>query len=146
MPGITDPAEEYFKDGLWGWDGSAWRKLPLLWGFGGVVEEKVQDTGLDAGDNNLGGAAVPAGEIWVVTSASCLYVGTAPDKMRIYAVGLASALPLLEETSVVSDVFCSWSGTAVLQEDDYVRLWVKGATAGDDAYLYYAGYKMKIAE
>lgn len=27
MPGITDPAEEYFKDGLWGWATSAWKKL-----------------------------------------------------------------------------------------------------------------------
>jgi len=27
MPGITDPAEEYFKDGLWGWVTDAWKKL-----------------------------------------------------------------------------------------------------------------------
>uniref|UniRef100_A0A6H1ZVS3 Uncharacterized protein n=1 Tax=viral metagenome TaxID=1070528 RepID=A0A6H1ZVS3_9ZZZZ len=27
MPGITDPAEEYFKDGLWGWVTSTWKKL-----------------------------------------------------------------------------------------------------------------------
>jgi len=27
MPGITDPGEEYFKDGLWGWVTSAWKKL-----------------------------------------------------------------------------------------------------------------------
>jgi len=27
MPGITNPAEEYFKDGLWGWVATAWKKL-----------------------------------------------------------------------------------------------------------------------
>lgn len=27
MPGITNPAEEYFKDGLWGWVTDAWKKL-----------------------------------------------------------------------------------------------------------------------
>lgn len=27
MPGITNPAEEYFKDGLWGWVTDQWKKL-----------------------------------------------------------------------------------------------------------------------
>lgn len=27
MSGITDPAEEYFKDGIWGWVTDAWEKL-----------------------------------------------------------------------------------------------------------------------
>lgn len=27
MPGITNPAEEYFKDGLWGWAATLWEKL-----------------------------------------------------------------------------------------------------------------------
>jgi len=27
MPGITDPSEEYFKDGIWGWVDPAWEKL-----------------------------------------------------------------------------------------------------------------------
>lgn len=31
MNGIADPAEEYFKDGIWGWDATAgiWVKLPV---------------------------------------------------------------------------------------------------------------------
>jgi len=27
MSGITDPTEEYFKDGTWAWDGTRWQKL-----------------------------------------------------------------------------------------------------------------------
>lgn len=29
MSGITDPTEQYFKDGLWGWDGVRWQKLSV---------------------------------------------------------------------------------------------------------------------
>lgn len=29
MTGITNPAEEYFKDGLWAWNGTAWVKVTV---------------------------------------------------------------------------------------------------------------------
>jgi len=66
MSGITDPTEEYFKDGSWGWDGTRWRKLNLTWG---VYDRLSQDLGGvvgGAGTYTKASTAVPAGYVHVI--------------------------------------------------------------------------------
>jgi len=144
MVGPTNPSEEHFHRGIWGFDGDVWRKLQLLFGFGGIVEESLSDTNLDAGLNSLKGALVPAGEIWVVQNAMISYVGTAPTKISIVVTDLAVSLALLAIASPVSGQDYCWGGTCILQEGDQMSAWVTGATAGDDLYFRYAGYRMEI--
>lgn len=144
MSGVTDPSEEYFKDGLWGWDGSQWRKLGLLWGFGGVVEEALSNTDLASGVNYLNGTPVPAGEVWVVQNVSMEYDGTAPTRVGITVVGLADHLTVLDVSDPAAYRWHPWNGVVVLQEGDYMQGFVSGATAGDDLYFRYAGYKMRL--
>jgi len=144
MVGPTNPSEEHFHRGLWGFDGNVWRKLQLLFGFGGIVEEALADTNLDAGTNYLNGAAVPAGEIWVVQNITVRYLGTAPSQMLVIVNGLASGLSLLNVANPSQDFWYTWQGSCILQEGDYVRLIVYGATAGDEVYFRYAGYRMEI--
>jgi len=130
--------------GLWGFDGFVWRKLQLLFGFGGVVEEGLLDDNLDSGTNYLAGSVVPAGEIWIVQNASIQYVGTAPDELHIRVAGLADLIRLFYEGSPASGAWYCWGGTCIIQEGDWLVAQVVGATAGDTLYFRYAGYKMEI--
>lgn len=47
MTGITDPGEEYFKDGIWGWVGTAWKKL--IGDAAGHLQVDIVTSGLPAG-------------------------------------------------------------------------------------------------
>lgn len=145
MTGTLTP-EGAVKQAMLGWDGGAWHKLPMVWGYSGIAEESLADTNLPGGTNNINGTAVPAGEIWVITHANVRYIGTNPTLLRIKVVGLATLIDIAEDKSPVSDKYLFWDGKIYLQEGDYVRFTAYGATATDDLYGHYAGYKMKIAE
>ena len=132
--------------GIYGWDGAGWRKLPLLWGFSGIVEGNYSDTDLDAGANDVDGPAVDTGEIWVITCVSGRYSGTVPTFIRADAVGLAGAMQLFRQDAPASGRWYPVQVHVTLQEEDFMRLHVEGATATDDLLLRYSGYKMKIAE
>lgn len=47
MPGHTGPGEEYFKDGIWGWDTNTWRQL--IADVAGHLQIDVVTSGLPAG-------------------------------------------------------------------------------------------------
>lgn len=113
-----------------------------LFGFSGIVEEDLYTLNLAAGVNTLSGTSVPSGEIWVVTQVSLLYVGTPPTKMESSALGLAGGLCVLCVTSIEGNRWYTDTVHVILQAGDYMGARVEGATAGDDFYFRYAGYKL----
>jgi hypothetical protein len=144
MSGITDPSEEYYKDGLWGWDGSQWRKLTLQFGYTGIYVSQVVNTNLAAGTNNLSDTAVPAGEIHVITNILIRYVGTPPTQIAARIVSGAVIVDLFVVRSPVSAVSYDRQGWWVLGPGDVLRLSITGATATDDALIDIAGFRMTI--
>lgn len=144
MPGITDPSEEYFKDGLWGWNGSAWRKSGLLFSYTNQLLGESDNANADAGQNLLYGTTVPAGEIWVVTAMMVVNTisQTSSSNLGLYTGSLyrwVSARGVL-----AASAGHSWSGHIYLVEGDTVVAVANGCTAGDDLFFSYLGYKMTI--
>ena len=93
MPGITNPTEEYFKDGGWGWDGTQWRKLNLTFGYYDRYAEKQEGINVPAGTQTFNFATVPANEVWVITAFTA-YCSTAnPFVIGLYqiATGVAAS-------------------------------------------------------
>lgn len=151
--------------GICGHDGSVWVKLRVdasgylrmvvesgsmtvlpgtgekLIGLSGIVEELLSDTSLDAGANNLDGTAVPSGEMHVITHAYIQYVGTVPDRVQIQAVGLADTMIFFNQEDPVSLMPYPVQLGVVLQGGDKMRGTVEGATAGNNLYFRYCGYK-----
>lgn len=143
---ITDPQEDYFKDGLWTWDGSRWRKQPLIFGYSDQYIEYQTDTG-DGTTLNQDFSTVPSGEIWVITSFSCYpYSGAHADLVwiggRFGGVGHAfkAAPSLAQYTSLCLD------HKLILKAGDYLRVSWRNAANGDTFFSYANGYKLNLDE
>jgi hypothetical protein len=146
MSGITDPAEGYFKDGLWGWDLTQWRKLPLLFGYSDAWADSTVNNDLDAGANNVDLTAVASGYVVVLTSLSFVYVGTPPTYVTVQLSLGGSVYQLYRQLAPASNQLYDRQGWWILEAEDFVRCSVVGATLHDDLRVTGTGYAMAIAE
>ena len=144
MSGITDPTEEYFKDGCWGWDGTQWRKLSLLFGYSGPYSEVSSNTNLPAGISYVTGSTVPVGEVWVVYGMLGSVVSTTCTELRFGFWNGSDVIICKQTRTPTSGQFYDFQGTLILAAGFYSLLQLYGVTEGDDAYLYAWGYKMKV--
>ena len=145
MP-ITNPTEVYFKDGGWAWDGSRWRKQPLLIGYSEKYDERKSNTSAAAGTNSLVGTAVPAGEVWVVQGLGAVNINTACSKIHIRVDNGSTYCILVEDASPVAGNSVLWSGSILLAEGDKVTATFYTCVLNDDIYLDIWGFKMSITE
>ena len=168
MPGITNPAEEYFKDGLWGWvstaweklvssggrlftalhgwDGSAWRKLPLIWGYSDRWSERVTWTADTTNDHAMQTTAVGAGYVYVLQGMSVYNAARALTNAIFFAVDGAVKLCLVDTSTTAAYRSACWQGEITLKQDDFAEIMVGGHQVNDTIYATFWGYKMKIAE
>lgn len=144
VQGPTQPTEEYFNRGLWGYDKTRWRKLALVWGFSDTYGEKIQNTNLSVGSNSVSGSVVPAGEVWVVSHVLIIYTGTSPTFIRGQALLGAVYVDLFRQPSPVSGQSYSRQLSISMKAGDKVLATVSGATAGDALEAWFAGYKMAV--
>ena len=144
MTGITNPTEEYFKDGIWGWDGSQWRKLGLLFGYYDRLAAQVVNTSAAAGTNMLTGTAVSAGEIHVIQAIAAIDYNSTTTRIYVSATGGVITIPLADEYSVAAEHWVIKTVNIVLKAGDCLNCIFYGCTAGDDLYLRWWGYKMKV--
>jgi len=143
--GITDPAQEYFKDGGWGWTGTAWVKLGLLWGYYDRLAEDLGDLNPGAGSYTKYSTAVPAGEVHVIRGISYMNNSGARGALdfRAYFGALFTFLYAAPVPGASTPHFISCD--FVLKEGDRVRVNQASVVAGDDIYSAVWGYKMKVA-
>jgi hypothetical protein len=113
-----------------------------MWSYAGIVEEIVDDTNLSGGYESLVGTAVPSGEVWVIENITVLYDGTLPARQLVVIVGLANGMEIKDGSFLARNRFYRIQGPVTMQAGDYVKFLMQNSTAGDTAYLKYAGYKM----
>ena len=145
MTGITNPTEEYFKDGIWGWDGSQWRKQGILLGYHSALSLNIINSNASAGTNILETDAVEMNYLWVMETIGVANVNTAPSRLTIYVYRGGTNYPLLDTSSTVVGVYSIWNGQLVMVAGDRIRAYIYGCTAGDDLYLRVLGYKVTLA-
>lgn len=146
MTGITDPTNPYFKDGAWGWDGTQWRKLALLWGYSAAYREAIDDDNADAGSNTLASTAVPAGSVYVIQLISAFNNTTNIPSIELRLVGTAGLFKMQRTALGVAAYPVNLIGEFVLEEGDYVQAVFFACVAGDDIRLRVWGYEMKVTE
>ena len=145
MSGPTNPTETYFDKGLWGHDGTLWRKLNLLWGYYDRWAEDLSGDAGATGEYSDSTVAVPSGYVYVAkliflrnishacSSPSFWFTCGGVDYFVSYTATLAQYIPVI------------WNGEVALKAGDQVGIYVGGCTEGDDVKTGVLGYKMKIA-
>lgn len=144
MPGLTNPAEEHFDKGNWGFDGSVWRKLAMLWGFSDTVAELEDDTDADTGTNTLTCTQVPAGEVHFITTTFGINNNTNPSYILIQARIDGSWAYIHRVASPGAGISVSAPNPIVLGPGDNIRGQIGGCTSGDIIRFHITGYKMVV--
>lgn len=143
--GPVVPTAEYFDKGVWGYDGTRWRKLALLWGYTDRYAERVSDLNADAGQNSLDGTVVPAGEVWMVEVISAQNATTSISAIILQVTDGSAYAEMARNNSPASGNNVNWYGRVTMKEGDKVHIIFDGCISGDDLYLDVWGYKMAVA-
>jgi hypothetical protein len=113
-----------------------------LLAYESVAVSSTSDTNLSAGTNTLVSGTPASGKVWVITHISGAYKGTVPTQIAFrHHIGASSGILRMVQ-SPVSDLYYYIAGLWILTAGDTIDLQVWGATAGDDLFLYIAGYQM----
>jgi len=142
--GPTQPTEQYFDKGLWGYDGVRWRKLPLLWGYSDRWFENLDYTA-DATYILRKSAAVPAGYVYVLEAAALLLLqrATTSASIEVLPAG-APGCPVQNAAALAANTWLFWVGRATLKAGDQVQLYLNNCQAGDTFSGRIWGYKMAV--
>lgn len=146
MPGFGPvvPSEEYFDKGVWGYDGSQWRKLAMLWGFSDRWVGQASNLSAGAGVNYLELAAVPSGEVWTAYVAAALNVNTNPAAISFgIKIGVDRFYFWVVPTPG-ANVYAAFDKPMVFKAGDIPSVAIEGCTALDDIYARWWGYKMAV--
>ena len=144
MPGITDPSEQYFKDGIWGYDSTVWRKLALLFGYSSRLAEAATTVSTGAADTFVDIPNPLASEIWIVQSASLRHDDPVNRSMEIQIRSPTVAVIAALGAGYAAWVPLVWNGAVPLAQNDMIRGHGVAIAIGQTLYLEIWGYKMGI--
>ena len=144
MTGITNPTEEYFKDGLWGWDGTQWRKLGIIFGYNSTVEGVTTAVSGGSGGDVLESSTVPSGELWILNNVGVIDQNHVPTRITIYLVRSGEVYPLVSTASISANIWTVWHGKIVMKSGDKVTVYFGGATLDDALKITWLGYKVSL--
>lgn len=146
MPGITNPAEPFFKDGVWGWDTSDWHKLAMLWGYTDRWAEFLGKTMTADEAFSEVCTTVPAGEVWVLQLAFIRNASGVRGSQSIRLVTGGQDYIVKLDTAPVATVPLLLTGEFTLKEGDKVRIYHAACLTDDVVDAGVWGYKMYIDE
>jgi len=127
-----------------GWIGAAWQKNPLALGYSGDKTQEVAVADATAGTNSLTGAAVPAGELWVVEAISSRDTTSVPTSVLLTVFVNSVTLILTSQLTVAAGEFVNWSGAVTLSEGDKVIAVLYGCTLNDNIDMRYHARRIDI--
>jgi len=130
----------------YGWDGSAWRKLPLVWGYSDRYVEREANTNADAGLNALTFTTIPADEVWFILGGLAYNTTSSNTVVEWLHTGSVEDMRLRRSMATAANDEIRLDTMIVLKPGDTLQVNFNGCTAGDTIVAYAWGYKMKIAE
>ena len=144
MTGITNPTEEYFKDGLWGWDGTQWRKACIPLWYRTTYFEDLGGTATST-DWSKYSTAVPTGYVYVVSAISLRTEARAPGRTEFLlhndagqCIHLAWAASLAQYQPLI------WTGNIILAAGWKIRVLMAAIQSGDEISGGLVGYKVAL--
>ena len=145
MTGITNPTEEYFKDGLWGWDGTQWRKAGIPFWYRASYFENIGGTATSTEWSKYS-TAVPTGYVYVVSAVSLRNETRAPGRAEFFLYNDAGQyLHLAWVASLAQYQPLIWTGNIILAAGWRIRVLMVAIQSGDTISGGIAGYEVAIA-
>lgn len=166
MSGVTDPAEEYFKDGLWGWvstawekltssggrlftashgyDGTAWRKLALVWGFSSCYLDQQTGTNSGGGNEFLTFPTPASGIARVILGFVAYNDGSAATRIDLRVRSGTSTNFLRTVIAPAQFATVELLSSLVLVNPDFLQVRFVGCTNGDVVNATAWGYDMEL--
>lgn len=129
----------------YGYDGAAWHKLSMLWGF---TERWVENLDVSCDDSGFvlkRSIAVAAGYVHVVEAAACKLQQRQTTSVSIECRGNGINTPLNAVATLNANTYLFWAGRATLEEGDQIQIYVSGTEENDIFSGRVWGYKMKVA-
>ncbi len=142
--GITDPTEQYFKDGGWHWTGSEWIGGGLAFEYAGQLLGQVYVASALAPWQYVFSDAVPPGEAWIATAMAIENVTSITSGRFLGVQQGGNEYWLGIDAGGVAGTAYAWSGFLVLVEGAKLAGGINGCTVDDGVYFWYAGYKMRL--
>jgi len=146
MPTLTDPNEPYFKDGIWGWDGTVWRRLPLVWGYSDRWQAARTGTAVGAGNAVAITIEVPEGEVYVLQHLAFQHDAAAAKRVTVYLVTPTGDTPIYDIAAATANVWYTLQREATLKHEDTVQALCYAPADAKRILLRVWGYKMLVAE
>jgi len=97
-----------------------------------------------AGWESWAGAAVPAGEIWIVTHVAALNETSAAAALILAVYDGVTYYHLKAAGATASNVTVDWQGWVPMVEGQYIEAWKSGGVAADSLLLIVRGYVMEL--
>ena len=144
--GGATAANQVLPKEIEGWDGVAWHKLPMLWGFSDILHLIVFDPDSGGGNVQLNMTTVPEGEVWVIQSLQIRDRDTACSRVEMQIRNGGYQGTLLVDYAPVADRHTTLAGLWTLGEDDFIASYWDGVGLNDRIEAFAHGYKMKISE
>ena len=145
MSGPTNPTEEHFDKGQWGYDGTLWRKLNLTWGYNDRWLEQVVVAPAPAGWNFLETAAVPAGYVYVAHVVVGVDQITNPAEI-LFGINVGGSRYYFNRQPAPGvNVYAFWTANQVFKSTDKGVVAIGGVVLNDSLVAQWWGYKMKVA-
>jgi hypothetical protein len=145
MAGPTNPIEEHFDKGQWGFDGTLWRKLNLLWGYNDRWLEQVVNLAAPLGWAYLDSAAVPPGYVYIAHATAGVNQVTNPAHVA-HGINIGGARYWFNTVPTPGiNVYACWTAVQVFKVGDKGTVGFEGCAAGDILVAQWFGYMMKVA-
>ena len=139
-------AGDELRAAMRGWDGSAYKRQPLIFGFSGVYHERIADENADVTQDILTNTAVPADTLRVITNIHARDDTTALTRIRLQFIHDGVSGEIEDFASPAALVGIAWQGNLYLDAGDTVLAAYVGTVAGDNIRLDVHGYDMALAE
>jgi hypothetical protein len=142
---VTQTTPANLAAALHAYDGSAWRKVPLPFGFTNTWLARHHVASATAGTNLISSDTVPSGQVWILTHAVLIDWTSTPTAYAMEVYNGSTNVYLPRDPYPASGRPLVWDGKLVLTAGYHVDAYVIGATSGDELDLTVGGYKITIS-
>lgn len=146
MSGITDPAQKYFKDGHWTFDGTVWRPQNQLIAYRNVVRLSAVNADAAAGTVFLDCAVVAAGTVHAITNINSVDNTSALTQLRLYVKSGGGYYYLRQALAPPAGAYTTWDGEIVIKTGENIGAQFIGVVLHDVLVITVNGYEFLIAE